>query len=159
GQDFNGVVQYGLDYYDRTLDRGLSAFHVKHNLSFNWTYELPFGKNAKGLNAALFRGWTLNNISTIRSGQPFTVRLGFNRSGNLNNVNFSAHERPSIKQGFSNNPIIGKVDRWFDVDAFDLPSENTRGTLGRNTLIGPGMVGIDLSITKSFSLGERRALQ
>src|SRR5439155_15220678 len=44
-QDFSNVVQYGLDWYDRTIDRVLSAFHAKHNLTFNWTYELPFGKS------------------------------------------------------------------------------------------------------------------
>jgi hypothetical protein len=158
-QDFSGVVQYGLDYYDRTIDRGLSAFHVKHLLSFNWTYELPFAKQDRGLKGAVLGGWILNNIATIRSGNPFTVRMSFNRSGNLNTVNFSANERPNLKAGQSNNPILGGVTRYFDVNAFELPTVNTRGTLGRNTLIGPGLVGIDMSLSKSFRLGEKRNLQ
>ncbi|HKX28794.1 MAG TPA: TonB-dependent receptor [Blastocatellia bacterium] len=158
-QDFNGVVQYGLDYYDRTVDRGLSAFHVAHNLAFNWTYELPWARNATGLKGALFKGWVINNISTIRSGSPFTVRMGFNRSGNLNTVSFSANERPNLKPGYSSNPITGDVNRWFDVNAFELPAPNTRGTLGRNTLFGPGQVNLDLSFSKTFRLGEKRQFQ
>ena len=158
-QDFSGVVQYGLDYYDRTIDRGLSAFHVKHLLSFNWTYELPFAKQDRGLKGAVLGGWILNNIATIRSGNPFTVRMSFNRSGNLNTVNFSANERPNIKAGRSNNPILGGVTQYFDVTAFELPPVNTRGTLGRNTLIGPGMVNIDMSLSKTFRLAEKRNLQ
>jgi outer membrane receptor protein involved in Fe transport len=158
-QDFGNNVQYVLDWYDRTIDRGLSAFHVKHNLTFNWTYDLPFGRNLRGLAGALLKDWQLNNIATIRSGVPFTVRLGFNRSGNLNTTSFSANDRPNLKPDRSSNPILGGPDRYFDVTAFELPPPNTRGTLGRNTLIGPGLVSIDASIGKSFALGENRALQ
>jgi len=157
-QDFSNVVQYGMDWYDRTIDRGLSAFHVKHNLTFNWTYDLPFGRNLKGIAGALVKGWQLNNITAIRSGTPFTVRLGSNRSGNLNTTSFSAHERPNLKPGASSNPALGGPDRYFDETAFELQPENTRGTLGRNTLIGPGLVSVDASVGKSFSLGESRSL-
>src|SRR5262245_2891336 len=157
-QDFSNVVQYGLDWYDRTIDRGLSAFHVKHNLTFNWTYDLPFGRNLKGLGGALVKGWQLNNITAIRSGTPFTVRLGSNRSGNLNTTSFSANERPNLKLGASSNPILGGPNRYFDDTAFELQPVNTRGTLGRNTLIGPGLVSVDASVGKSFSLGESRSL-
>src|SRR5215470_11397984 len=157
-QDFGNVVQYGLDWYDRTIDRGLSAFHIKHNLTFNWTYDLPIGRNLKGLSGALVKGWQLNNITAIQSGTPFTVRLGFNRSGNLNTTSFSANERPNLKAGASSNPILGDPNRYFDVNAFELPAVNTRGTLGRNTLIGPGVVNVDASLGKSFALGESRSL-
>jgi len=158
-QDFSNVVQYGLDWYDRTIDRGLSAFHAKHNLTFNWTYDLPFGKSFSGVAAALGKGWQLNNITTVTSGHPFTVRLGFNRSGNLNTTSFSMNERPNLKSGDSNNPILGGPDRYWDVNAFELPPANQRGNLGRNTLIGPGLVNLDFSLGKSFDVGEHRSLQ
>ncbi|MBO0721029.1 MAG: TonB-dependent receptor, partial [Blastocatellia bacterium] len=158
-QDFVNNNQYVLDFYDRKIDRGLSAFQIEHNLTFNWTYDLPFGRQARGLAGALVKGWQFNNISTIRSGVPFTVRLGFNRSGNLNTTAFAADERPDIVPGRSDNPILGGPDRYFDPTAFQLPAPNTRGDLGRNTLIGPGMIDIDASLGKSFALGEKRALQ
>jgi hypothetical protein len=158
-QDFSNVVQYGLDWYDPTRDRGLSAFHAKHNLTFNWSLDVPIARSRKGLTAVFFKGWQLNNITTIRSGHPFTVQLGFNRSGNLNTTGFSMHERPDVKPGCSNNPILGGADRYFDVNCFELPDPNTRGDLGRNTLIGPGLVSIDLSLVKSFGLGKGRNLQ
>jgi outer membrane receptor protein involved in Fe transport len=157
--DFANNPALGLDFYDRKIDRGLSAFHIKHNLSFNWTYDLPFGRTAGGLAGALVKGWQFNNITTIRSGIPFTPRLGFNRSNNLNTVSFIMHERPNLKPGISNNPILGGPDRYFDPDAFELPPAGTRGMLGRNTLIGPGMVEVDASLVKSFAFGESRALQ
>src|SRR5207247_3102426 len=101
---------------DRTIDRGLSAFHMKHNLTFNWTYDLPFARNTHGVIAAVARGWQVNNITSISSGPPFTVQIaGYNRSGNLNTTNFSLNERPNLKPGRSNNPILGGPDRYWDV--------------------------------------------
>jgi outer membrane receptor protein involved in Fe transport len=158
-QDFSNNIQYGMDWYDRKLDRGLSAFHAKHNLTFNWTYNLPFGRSLSGAAGALLKGWQLNNITTVRSGHPFTVRLGFNHSGNLNTTSFSLHERPNLKAGASNNPILGGPDRYWDINAFELQPANERGNLGRNTLIGPSLVTVDLSLGKSFALGEERSLQ
>lgn len=158
-QDFSNVVQYGMDWYDRTLDRGLSAFHAKHNLSFNWTYNLPLAKNMTGVGGAILRGWQLNNITTMTSGHPFTVRLGFNRSNNLNTTSFSMHERPQLKPGASNNPVLGGPNRYWDINAFELQPVNERGNLGRNTLIGPSLVNLDFSLAKSFDLGEERTLQ
>ncbi len=159
-QDFSNNIQYGLDFYDRTIDRGLSAFHMKHNLTFNWTYDLPIAKNTHGWIGAVARGWQLNNITAINSGPPFTIQIsGYNRSGNLNTTNFSLNERPNLKAGYTNNPVLGGPDRYWDVNAFELPPLNQRGNLGRNTLIGPGLVQIDLSIAKSFDLTEGKSLQ
>ena len=158
-QDFSNVAIYGLDWYDREYDRGLAAFHAKHNLTFNWTWELPIARSSTGVKAAILKGWQLNNITTIRSGHPFSVQMGFNRSGNLNTTSFSLHERPDVKPGCSNNPILGGPDRYWDVNCFQLPAVNTRGNLGRSTLIGPGLVAIDLSLVKSFELRGGRSLQ
>jgi outer membrane receptor protein involved in Fe transport len=158
-QDFSNVVQYGMDWYDPLRDRGLSAFDARHNLTANWTWDLPVARDSKGLTAALLKGWQLNNITTIRSGHPFTAQLGFNRSGNLNTTSFSMHERPDLKPGCSNNPILGGPDRYFDVNCFQLQPAGQRGNLGRNTLIGPGLVAIDFALVKTFALGGERSLQ
>jgi outer membrane receptor protein involved in Fe transport len=156
-QDFNNNVQYVSNWYQRTTDRGLSAFAVKHNLTANWTYDLPFAREAEGVTAVLFKGWQVNNIIALASGPPFTVRLGFNRSGNLNTTSFSANDRPDVVAGV--NPIIGRPDQYLDIRAFALPPLNTQGNLGRNTFIGPGLVAIDASLSKMFQVGESRTLQ
>jgi len=46
-----------------------------------------------------------------------------------------------------------------EINAFALPPVNTQGNLGRNTVIGPGLVAIDASLSKKFQLGETRTLQ
>ena len=133
---------------------------MKHNLTFNWTYDLPFAKNSRGVVRAVFKGWQMNNITFVNSGAPFTAQIsGYNRSGNLNTTNFSLNERPNLKPGRSNNPILGGPDRYWDVTAFELGPLNQRGNLGRNTLIGPNLVNVDVSLVKSFDIAEGKSLQ
>ena len=156
-QDFDGSVQYNLDWYDRKRDRGLAGFHVKHNFTFNWTWDVPFGRSLTGLAGGVLKGWQVNNVTTLMSGAPFTVRLSFNRSGNLNTTGFSMHERPNLKPGC--DPILGGPERYWDVNCFELQPVNTRGNLGRNTLIGPGLVAVDVALVKSFEIGGGRTLQ
>jgi hypothetical protein len=140
-QDFSTGGVYVFDFYDRKADRGLSSFWAKHVFTGNWSYDLP-------------GGWQVNSIMTMQTGHPFEVRLGFNRSGNLNTVNYAMHERPDVKPGV--NPILGGPDRYWDINAFTLQPANRRGNLGRNTLIGPGIRNFDFSLTKSFVFQEKR---
>ena len=54
-----------------------------------------------------FSAW----LTAFNSGAPFTAQIsGYNRSGNLNTTNFSLNERPNLKPGRSNNPILGGPD-------------------------------------------------
>ena len=99
----------------------------------------------------------MNNITTLRSGHPFTVQLGFNRSGNLNTTGFSMHERPDVVPGC--DPILGGPDRYCDINCFSMPAVNTRGNAARNSLIGPGLVSVDVSLVKSIVMGGGRRLE
>ena len=158
-QDFSNGSVYSLDYYDRKADRGLSNFWAKHVFTGNYSYELPFAKGMRGVGGLLLKGWQLSGISTFQTGHPFSVRMGFNRSGNLNTVTYAMNERPSVKPGYSNDPVLGGPDRYWDINAFVLPPANQRGNLGRNTLIGPGIFGFDASVEKIFPIGETRRVE
>ncbi len=155
-QDFSNVVQYGLDWYDPTFDRGPSAFDARHNLTFNATWELPFAQDKTGITGAFLKGWQISNITTLRSGHPFTPQLGFNRSGNLNTTSFSMHERPDVVSGC--DPVLGGPDRYLDIACFQLPPVNQRGNAGRNSIVAPGLVAVDLSLVKGFEMAQGRRL-
>jgi len=157
-QDYTNGVTYVADFYDRKYDRGLSAFFAQHVFTFNFTYDLPLGRGLHGLPGAMLKGWQLNNITTLQSGHPFEVILGFDRANNLNTTSFSRHERPNVKPGYSNNPILGGPDRYWDINAFELQPVNTRGNLGRNTLIGPKLMNSDVSLVKQWKLAESKTL-
>lgn len=139
-----------LDPDDRRRDRGLSAFHAQHHGVFYASYPFPFRSGNKVL-AILIQGWKLNAIGTFTSGRPFTVFTGFSNS---QNADPNAPDRPNFAPGRSNHAFIGRPDRWFDPTAFSLPPRGFYGTLGRNTLLGPGFANLDFSVEKAFAVRE-----
>ena len=144
-----------LDADDWKRDWGLSSFDARHNFVFNLNYPLPLQFDSKALRAVL-GGWEVSSIGTFTSGQPFTVRLGGNASRNQDAL---APDRPDLKPGANNNPVLGGADRYFDPTVFSLPAPGTYGNVGRNTIIGPGVANLDLSLIKSFPFREGGAVQ
>ena len=176
----NSGRQRNLDFWDRTLDRGLSAFHVKHNMNFNYTYELPFGSgqrfanNLSGVAQAIIGGWTMTGLYSVNSGVPLSIRMGVNSA--RHNKGVPHQDRPDLKPGFSNNPIKGTTggcggvpagtrlstpDMWFDPCAFQVPEVGYFGNLGPDTIDGPNLASFDLAVLKKFQLGsdDTRELQ
>ena len=43
-----------------------------------------------------------------------------------------------------------RIARWFNTDAFAINAVGTFGTLGRNTMRGPGLANVDFSTFKKF---------
>ena len=128
-QDFSNNVQYVSDWYDLEHDRGLSAFHARHNLTANASWDIPFAANRAGVTGALLGGWQVNGIATLRTGHPFTVELGFNRSGNLNTTGFSRHERPDLKPGCLATRCLA-VEALLGRELLPAAAGSTRGNLG-----------------------------
>jgi hypothetical protein len=54
--------------------------------------------------------------------------------------------------------ITGKVEQWFNPNAFSLPTLGTWGNLGRGVLNGPGLAEVDFSIFKTFQITESTKL-
>jgi hypothetical protein len=50
-------------------------------------------------------------------------------------------------------------NRFFNTDGFKRAVTGTLGTVGRNTVIGPGIINWDFSVIKNIPLGETRQLQ
>jgi hypothetical protein len=53
-------------------ERGLSAFHQKHNFTSNFIYELPFFKEQRGFVGKLLGGYQISGIIQLTSGKPYT---------------------------------------------------------------------------------------
>lgn len=152
-----GVIQVVQHPFDRKYDRGLSNFHVAHNFVANFTYEIPFVKGSNGLMGLLLRGWQFGGIANVSSGSPFFPIVGFDVA-NLRPTNNAT--RPNLAPGRDNNPVNpGNPDQYFDPTAFALQERGYLGNLGRNTLIGPGLVNFDFVLSRNFAVGERAGLQ
>ena len=168
----NSVALTTLDPHNIGRDYSLSAYDQRHNFVANGAYQMPWDKRLNGrLAKATLGGWAINGIFSYGSGLPFTVLDGFNNS---NDGDGNAPDRPNLTPGFSSNPASGVTmgcqgitagqalhtpTRWFDPCAFTLNAAGTLGNLGRNTVIGPGLVELDLALVKATSLTEKTKLE
>lgn len=158
-----GSISYGLQAgnsgqqarsnpYDLAADKGPCDFNIKHNFTGSATYSLPFQGNR------LIEGWQVSTILMAHSGSPFSVQDGIDQVG-LNNPAGQPGERPNLVPGRTSNPLVGRVDEWYDPTAFALQAPGFIGNLGRNTLVGPKFVDVDLSLAKITKISERTSLE
>jgi hypothetical protein len=133
-----------------TAERGLSNYNVSHVFTAFWTWDLPKAPGPRWLTA----GWRWNAITSVASGNPFSAVVGFDRAGAKFQAGTSP-QRPDLVPGRSTDPVLGGPDRYFDPSAFALPAAGFYGNLGRNTLTGPGLAMMDLSVNKQFRVTER----
>ncbi len=149
------------DNYNLAAERGLSAFDFRQRLTTSFLYELPFGRGRKmdisnGFANAIFGGWQVGGIVTLQDGFPNTAYCG---PGNVQNG--GGYCKPDAISG-AKTALSGDqstVSRFFNTDAFvdrlgvapgAAQPVFRYGTAGRNTIIGPGIIGVDASINKSF---------
>jgi hypothetical protein len=157
--EISGGPKIRMNSDDLAGDKGLGAFDVRHNLALSFLWQLPFGPGQKfgsgvtGVKEKLIGGWSLSGIVIQSSGHPFTPLISFNHSrSGVTGATATQVDRPNLRPGFSNNPVIGKPDQWYDPNAFELPPAGFFGHLGRNTIIGPGFSNVDFSVVKDISV-------
>lgn len=138
-------------------ERGLSDFDIPHRFVASYIWELPRLRNQRALLRYVAGGWETNGILTTQSGQALTVRAGVDRS--LIGVNRDRADLigdPSLDTGRPHNDL---VNRYFNTSAFALPALGTFGTVGRNTIRGPGLTAVDFGLLKNFNFREHHRVQ
>jgi len=141
------------DSYNLRGDRGLSDFNARNHFVLSGIYQLPFHGNR------LKDGWAFSIIDTIQSGNPINFHLsnssfvgaavlrpdvtgpvttGFTPGSNGSATSVAYIQNPSVfvNQGTTPGTVLGF------------------GTLGRNVVIGPGLMDTDLAVTKTIALNE-----
>jgi Carboxypeptidase regulatory-like domain/TonB dependent receptor len=140
-------------------NRATSSSNIPHIFQFGTVYELPFGANKKwatrGLAGTLLGGWQLNGIFSAYTGRPYTLTA----SGSTLNMPGNEQTPDQIKPEVEKLGKVGDDGTWFDTSAFARPTGVRFGNVGRNTMSGPGVVNLDLSLFRTFKLTERFNLQ
>ena len=140
--------------YNLKADRGLSNYDVRNYFVAYWNWDLPALPGPKVLGS----GWHWNAITTLASGNPFSAVISFDRARAIPQSG-TAPETPNLVPGSNTNPILGDPARYFDPGSFVLQPAGFYGNLGRNTLIGPGLAKVDVSLNKRFPVSERVSLE
>jgi hypothetical protein len=101
-------------------------------------------------------GWTLSGIATAQTGFPFSPQLGYNPTGNGDTRN---PVRPDWNPAFHGRLYPKTATEYFDPHAFLPPAAGTYGNVRRDSLTGPGLSQVDLSILKDTAIREGVRLQ
>ncbi len=139
------------------VDYALAATNISQIAAINGTWELPLGQghawlnNVSSVGQQFVSGWTLSGIASIQSGFPFSPQLGYNPTGNGDTRN---PVRPSLSPDFSGPLYLRTASQWFNPAAFAAPQAGTFGNAGRDSLSGPGLADLDLSLGKTTTIHE-----
>jgi hypothetical protein len=185
GWGSRGGTQYWQVGNDPRASYGNSNFDIPSAFKGYASYELPFGKGKNYLSGnsvldEVVGGWRLSGTFIAQSGVPFTVVNNTNSNQNLTgcatndggtasggDVNNGCNWFPNvIASTHVGNP---SANEWFNTAAFanawtppTVPGTGLPFAFGnerRNSLRGPRLSVLNLSIAKDFRFGERVRLQ
>jgi hypothetical protein len=146
------------DWRNLRYDHAVSPQDVKYQFTGQMSYDLPVGKgravNLNGFSNAALGGWTVNAIGYLSTGIPIA-----SPSSGANPSYFNQ------RADLTCNPASGAphtVNAWFNDNCFSVPaSPLIPGTAPAylDNVRTKGARDLDLSIFKTVSLGETKALR
>lgn len=153
--------------YDYAHEMSNSPEDVRQRFTGGAAYTLPIGKGGLVMNngsvvAKLIGGWQANAIVNLQTGIPFDVTAadesdtGSNHAAYANCVGnpWAGTTRNPRDYAGSNAP-----GEYINVAAFSQPGLGTFGSCRPREWHGPGIQEEDLSLFKSFPLGETRRIE
>jgi hypothetical protein len=144
----------------QAANKARSDFDIRHVYVQSFVYALPFGKGEpwvhSGVAGFLLSNWQASGIFTAQGGLPLNITFS-NSSLNTPLVNNRPNLACTCTPAVYGN--VGPRIQWFEATAFAAPPVNTIGNVGRNILAGPGVINLDASLARTFSIRERYKLQ
>ena len=133
----NFHAEYGPPNYDFTND-----------LAATWVYPLPFFSH--GSKAAVFAlgNWSFAGLILHQSGFANSPSLQTGLGGEATRPN---QVKPYHK--------IGKLNEWFNTDAFAAPNYGFFGNASNGIIRGPSYTGVNVSLYKTFPIYKTLAAQ
>jgi len=140
-------------------NRAAATHNIPHNFQLGFVYELPFGTDktwaTSGTSSAILGGWQINGLFGAYQGRQYTLTA----SGASLNMPGNQQTPDQIKPTVEQLGNVGDDGTFFDTSAFARVTEVRFGNVGRNTMRGPGVVNLDLSLVRTFKLTEQFQLQ
>jgi len=144
--------------------RSRTTLNIGHVVSVNYSWDLAFDRwllsNPGGAAKAILGGWSVNGITSLRTGFPLNIESGRDNFGSGN----SAGQRPNYIAG---QDIRGGTDdyrtsvrhTYVNRAAFTPNTRGQYGNLGAYVLTGPGQHVWDFSIFKNNRITEKLNVQ
>ena len=132
--------------------RSLSDTDLRHAFSLNYDWYIPTPASFAAPARAIFGNWETGSILTVQTGTPFTPLVSGDPLGQSNTDPYQYPDRiegPGCETAV--NP--GNVQEYVKLQCFMAPNPSNRlGDSGRNSLVGPGLVNLDLSLFKNIPI-------
>ncbi|MCU1236065.1 MAG: hypothetical protein JWP63_4032 [Candidatus Solibacter sp.] len=153
---FNGTGGTVVQFLDnRHLERGLSTFDQRHNITTGFQLSSPVGVRGLlrngGWKTKVLRGWNMQGNFNATTGTPLTAKV----SGNLANTGGLA-AGGSLRAQATGLPIHTPDAPYFNTLAFTTPAAGQFGNAGRMTIPGLFRVTVNSNMNRAFRLGESR---
>jgi outer membrane receptor protein involved in Fe transport len=149
GGEYSNAITNPL-WFDTRLNRGLSDFNIAQDLKVIYSWGLPSPHLASNILSWPLSGWQLGGVFEASSGLPFTPGFGGDPLGVLGTD--SNVDVPNVLRGPGCDSLVnpGNPNNYIRTQCLSAPNPITlRGNLGRNALIGPGLMNLDFSIFKN----------
>jgi len=157
---------------DPSANYGNSNFDIPQALKGTAVYELPFGMGKPFMNQnaildAALGGWRISGTFIYQDGTPYTVTDNVNNYSQAGNIFANPIAGMSPTSGScpatSTTPAVPvhTLGCWFNTSAFETNAEQGPGVFGfghRNTLFGPKLSDVNLSLAKTWHYRERAGL-
>jgi hypothetical protein len=142
-------------YDAKKYDYRVLAFDRTHIFVASYVYDLPKGSRHLGDNwftRSILDNWQISGITSIISGNPLELGVGVAGVNVNQRITGSYTEPPRFN--LKGNPATGPNGLLIDPSAFVIPALGSNGVGNRNYLRNPGINNTDLSLFKSFPVGN-----
>jgi hypothetical protein len=159
-----GYSGFLINSFDPDSNYGYSDFDVRHQVNFNWIWDLPFGKGSSGFLKAVLGDWSIAGLTRWTSGFPFNVyncRSCWATNWNLQGNAMLVEPGRLPPTATTKDAVQGRPSPFEDpTAALAFFRRALPGEVGiRNLLRGDGYFSIDTSLSKAFDLGGRHRLR
>jgi len=157
-----------IDPYNLRKQYASADYDARHQISASYIYVLPFKSGNRLVNAAI-GGWQLSGTEFYRTGNPFSV-FDSGTASSLAGQNLTGST--ILLQPLFSRRNFGNVDACVSAPCFGIkggmnsnapylfaPASSFNGPVGRNAFRGPGFLGGDMSVRKTFQINERMNFQ
>ena len=167
-----GTIQ---DWRNMRYEHSVSPQDVKYQLTWQASYDLPIGHdravNLNGVPNAILGGWTVDGIFYLSSGVPIaSPEVGTSPNPNVpGGISYINQRADMICDPSKGAPRTAAV--WFNANCFAVPGTEATGDPTNANPFIPGTApayldhlrtmganNLDLTLSKSYKLGETRDL-
>lgn len=141
------------DPFDFFRFRGPSDFDHRQRFVDSVIWQIPNAGHALGSSFAstVLGNWQAGAIITLQSGNPFTLLSTDDPVASGGTTTATADITGPLQISGSRSRGA-QIAEYFNTNAVVQAAPGTFGTLGRNSLVGPGFANTDFAISRSFAL-------